>query len=737
VQADFDLNPEVSESRHTARCSDRETAFANIAINRTALISYAIPLDRPDTPRARGLPHAVEMDPALARYRFAHERLPREARVLDAACGLGAGTALLRGEAPARSVVGVDRGDLADLSAVANTAFDAVVSFDTIERLSDPVPFLRQARRVLVDEGLFIASVPAAPASAYDAHRLLELCGRFFSVDDLWLQTATDWRRCVPLGRNPEDPADWLLVIARKRRPVDRAKKSWLFITPGIPQLASMSAALTHWGIDASHVHVRGCSIWWDDEYHASMDQACRALGFQYGGNLPLVADIHVIGNPLDYCPDAASTPDEARDRVRATYPVLEGLADLNLAITARPGATSDYPLIAAIAPRELRLAADGIQNDVIIRDLSGMRGFGDGLLAGYPTDHEIVCPPWLATETAAIGRAHELNADACRDALARIGAIPCAQALACEIATRPTPFTAVVISQHFCRSGLTSSEAAWTFYLHQIRTLLRRTPGAVLFKAHPRDCRRKIANLVDALHDERDRVRVTVGAECYVPLEAFPGLATRTDTLDVWGTSSSALLGVNAWPGARPRCVDAAYLEPEIRRQAIQFSRRHGLPLTTLRFDDPLLDETDRQSLRRPFQLPPAAKRSAVLMAQVQEAHRRIHAEQQERQLLEALLTRNGHSVWIWGSGARGQHVLQRLRGLGVAPTAFLDSRPAPELAQVDDLQVLSIEAAHEARTANAIVIVASQYAHEIIQRIEADGDWRSRVYVWTNGAA
>ena len=113
------------------------------------------------------------------RYRFA---LPHCAgkRVLDAACGVGYGTALLADTA--REVVGVDVSEDAiayarsryarpnvefrveDLLApeLDDRSFDVVCSFETIEHLPDRETYLGHVARVLRDDGVYIVSTPRA-----------------------------------------------------------------------------------------------------------------------------------------------------------------------------------------------------------------------------------------------------------------------------------------------------------------------------------------------------------------------------------------------------------------------------------------------------------------------------------------------------------------------------------------------------------------------------------------------
>lgn len=113
----------------------------------------------------------------VARYEFAKQYVHNK-NVLDVACGLGYGTALLYASG-ARTVLGIDLdsesvcqarrlyaepgvqfevGNAEDLSAY--NGFDTVVSFETIEHLQRPELFLKEIARVLVPNGTFIVSTP-------------------------------------------------------------------------------------------------------------------------------------------------------------------------------------------------------------------------------------------------------------------------------------------------------------------------------------------------------------------------------------------------------------------------------------------------------------------------------------------------------------------------------------------------------------------------------------------------
>jgi len=120
----------------------------------------------------------IEATIHLARYLNAKPYI-RGKRVLDAACGEGYGSRLMR-EWGAASVVGVDISETAiskadklfgsdqvkylvhdvDTLPFPDNSFDVVVSLETIEHLNNPSQFLKELRRVLKKNGTAIISCP-------------------------------------------------------------------------------------------------------------------------------------------------------------------------------------------------------------------------------------------------------------------------------------------------------------------------------------------------------------------------------------------------------------------------------------------------------------------------------------------------------------------------------------------------------------------------------------------------
>ena len=159
----------------------------------------------------------------LKRYRFA-EAWCREREVLDAACGVGYGSAELG--RVARHVLGVDVDpdaiayaasryaapnvefavmDLAALE-LEDASFDVVCAFEAIEHVADPEAVLGEVARVLRRDGTFLVSTPRAerttdrPANPFhaveyapaDFERLLR---RYFDDVQLYGQRRVQTRR--------------------------------------------------------------------------------------------------------------------------------------------------------------------------------------------------------------------------------------------------------------------------------------------------------------------------------------------------------------------------------------------------------------------------------------------------------------------------------------------------------------------------------------------------------------
>ena len=157
----------------------------------------------------------------ISRYQFAAEKLLpiNEPVVLDAACGVGYGSAFLSQKLPKSQLFGIDRStealtiaknqfqyehvrflqdDCHTLEKVSFSGpFDAVVSFETLEHLPKPDDFISACKRNLKRGGVLILSTPNQPFSSpegltwefhekeYTAKELVDLLGKhgFSSVE--------------------------------------------------------------------------------------------------------------------------------------------------------------------------------------------------------------------------------------------------------------------------------------------------------------------------------------------------------------------------------------------------------------------------------------------------------------------------------------------------------------------------------------------------------------------------
>ena len=198
----------------------------------------------------------------LARYDLAAQNLLPGMVVLDVACGLGYGAAILAAVTGVGRVVGVDlseaavdyarecyatvmpqlefhSGDATQLHFLADASVDAVVSFETLEHLPNPDRLLQEFSRVLKPGGLFIGSVPNLLIDEqgrnpvpyhfhiYDHSQFREQVAKYFESQSLYRQNAGGgWKRPQPCqlrlieGQQPTaadlQDAEWWITVATK-----------------------------------------------------------------------------------------------------------------------------------------------------------------------------------------------------------------------------------------------------------------------------------------------------------------------------------------------------------------------------------------------------------------------------------------------------------------------------------------------------------------------------------------
>jgi SAM-dependent methyltransferase len=216
----------------------------------------------------------------LKRYEFARP-LCGERDVLDAACGVGYGTAYLAEEA--RHVVGVDvdtgaiayarrryvrsnvefvQQDLGKLD-LPDDSFDVVVSFETIEHLAQPEAFLAHAARVLRADGVFVVSTPrvdettTSPDNPFHSLELSRgdfeaMLGRHFGAVELYGQHRIQTRRHRILQR-----AD--LLNLRKRLPFVRRASRVVAGTPAMDEVTADEIEISRDALDSASELVAVC----------------------------------------------------------------------------------------------------------------------------------------------------------------------------------------------------------------------------------------------------------------------------------------------------------------------------------------------------------------------------------------------------------------------------------------------------------------------------------------------
>lgn len=154
------------------------------------------------------------------RYEFAARRLrekgQKNAILLDAACGTGYGSNILKQINP-KGIIGLDICqktveyankkysderclfkvcDIIDMSLFNEGTFDAVISFETIEHLDNPLVFLKNINRILKEKGILIISTPNKWGATrdhkfdYDYKLLREHLDGFFDVEGVYIQNS-------------------------------------------------------------------------------------------------------------------------------------------------------------------------------------------------------------------------------------------------------------------------------------------------------------------------------------------------------------------------------------------------------------------------------------------------------------------------------------------------------------------------------------------------------------------
>jgi SAM-dependent methyltransferase len=196
-------------------------------------------------------------DAHVVRYMLAAELVRQGDRVIDAACGLGYGSALVYDCRRAASVLGIDssafaidygnaifgirrpglqftQDDVHSIARLPQHSADVVISFETLEHIEDPRVFVAEAERALKPGGRLICSVPNRWVDesgrdpnphhmhVFDLPMLLDLFSERFRIDRVIGQTAGGAMKHhdAPRALEEVDPAcqsvdpEWWIVAA-------------------------------------------------------------------------------------------------------------------------------------------------------------------------------------------------------------------------------------------------------------------------------------------------------------------------------------------------------------------------------------------------------------------------------------------------------------------------------------------------------------------------------------------
>ncbi len=197
-------------------------------------------------------------DGHVSRYVLAATLIRPGDFVVDAACGLGYGTAVMAACSNGARFMGIDidntstayatvnfaaqnsalsyqSSDVTQLAFLPDHSVDVIVSFETIEHIVDYDLFLSEAKRILKPDGRFIGSVPnlwcdetGKDPNPYHFHvfhwnKLYEVVNNYFIVDGRWAQTAGGGYKVaqghremhyVPLATVYDRETEWWIISA-------------------------------------------------------------------------------------------------------------------------------------------------------------------------------------------------------------------------------------------------------------------------------------------------------------------------------------------------------------------------------------------------------------------------------------------------------------------------------------------------------------------------------------------
>jgi len=172
--------------------------------------------------------------------------------ILDVACGTGYGSDIMKILNP-KLIIGVDidpetiqyaskkygsercvfkTANATDMKDFRNETFDAVISFETIEHLEEPITFLENINRLLKNKGILIISTPNKWGLSlhhkvdYDYNLLKKHLNEFFYIEtvyshnsgsiDLQVNKGVPMRRLVKADTKNIEEAECFIAVGRK-----------------------------------------------------------------------------------------------------------------------------------------------------------------------------------------------------------------------------------------------------------------------------------------------------------------------------------------------------------------------------------------------------------------------------------------------------------------------------------------------------------------------------------------
>ena len=270
VGAGFRRAPQaVSVARYGAECNDplvpAMIEFERIAPEALAAFPFTQLLADRDLHMDMSREAGERADAHMVRYALAAGLVRSGDTVLDCACGLGYGSAILAAQSSGARFIGVDidpgsaayasanfgdqygieyvTASATDLSFLEDDSVDLLVSLQSIERLEDYWTFLKEALRVLRPDGRIIASVPNLWVDetgndpnpyhfhAFDYAKFRDTMAEYFLLEERYSQTA------------PGGFVLWDAPRALHKLALDAApdETEWLILVGSVDPLAKMS----------------------------------------------------------------------------------------------------------------------------------------------------------------------------------------------------------------------------------------------------------------------------------------------------------------------------------------------------------------------------------------------------------------------------------------------------------------------------------------------------------------